>query len=323
MRILVTGVRGFAGGHLAEALALKAGVELLGVSRHAGWPPELGHLAGRVALEACDVGDPGSVERLLRSFQPQQIYHLAGYANAGQSFREPDHAWAGNLLATRTLYDALVRSGCRPRVLYVGSGLIYGDLPGDNEAHHENSPFCPVSPYATSKAAADLLSYQYTRSADLDIVRARPFNHFGPRQSPEYALAHFAQQIAAIERRQQPPVLETGSLTPLRDLTDVRDVVRAYLLLMERGRSGEAYNVATGVAYSIKKVLDGLLALARMRIDVREKPGLVRRTDTVAMRGDAGKLRRETGWAPQYTLERTLADTLEFWRKSLDEGQKA
>jgi GDP-4-dehydro-6-deoxy-D-mannose reductase len=200
-------------------------------------------------------------------------------------------------------------------VVYVGSGLIYGDLPSPDQAHNENAPMYPGSPYAASKAAADLASYQYTRSPGLAIVRARPFNHCGPRQSTQYAVANFARQIAAIEKGQQPPLLETGNLSSLRDLTDVRDVVQAYILLMERGRTGEAYNVAGGVTHSMQQVLDQLLALARVQIQVRPKEALLRATETTVMRGDASKLRRETGWAPRFSLAQTLADTLEYWRR--------
>jgi GDP-4-dehydro-6-deoxy-D-mannose reductase len=314
MRILVTGITGFAGGHLAEALSARPEVKLVGVSRRKEWPSELRHLAGRVTLLSRDLCDGAAVEDLLRQVQPERIFHVAGYANAGQSYREKDHAWAGNLTATRCLYDAIERWGGQPRLVYVGSGLVYGDLPAPDQAHHEDSPMRPSSPYAASKAAADLASYQYTRSPKLDIVRARPFNHCGPRQSAQYAVANFARQIAAIEKGQQPPVLETGNLTALRDLTDVRDVVQAYGLLMERGRTGEAYNVAAGVAHAMQEVLDQLLALARVQIEVRPKTALQRAAETTVMRGDATKLRRETGWAPRLTLQQTLADTLEYWR---------
>jgi GDP-4-dehydro-6-deoxy-D-mannose reductase len=316
MRILVTGVTGFAGGHLAELLRSQADVELFGVSRRGRWPAEWRHLANVLSLQACDLCDRVAVEAMLRKIQPERIYHLAGYAHSGRSFQEVEAAWTGNLAATRSLYDAVDRWGRRPRILYVGSGLIYGDLADEDRAHSEDSPMRPASPYAVSKAAADLVSYQYTRSPGLDIVRARPFNHIGPGQSPGYAVAHFAQQIAAIERGRQAPILETGNLAPLRDLTDVRDIVQAYVLLMERGRTGEAYNVATGEAHAIRTVLTRLLALARVPIEVWPQARLLRSTDPFVVRGDAAKLRHDTGWAPRLSLDRTLADTLEYWRSS-------
>jgi GDP-4-dehydro-6-deoxy-D-mannose reductase len=160
------------------------------------------------------------------------------------------------------------------------------------------------------------VSYQYSRCAALDIVRVRPFNHIGPRQSPQYAVAHFAQQLAAIDCGQQAPLLETGNLDPRRDLTDVRDMVRAYVLLMERGRTGDVYNVGTGQAYSMREVLGRLLALTPVKIEVRQRPGLVRATDTNVIRADPSKLRNEVGWRPERTLDQTLVDTLEYWRQT-------
>jgi GDP-4-dehydro-6-deoxy-D-mannose reductase len=314
MRILVTGINGFAGGHLAEALGSRSDADLFGIGRHPNWTSELRHLADRVRLFSCDLCDRSRLEELVRQIEPEQVFHLAGYANTGRSFKEVDQAWAGNLSATRCLYEAVERWGGRPRILFVGSGLIYGDLGPDQRAHDERSLLQPASPYAASKAAADLASFQYARALGMDIVRARPFNHLGPRQSAQFAVAHFAQQIAAIERGQQAPILETGNLTSLRDLTDVRDTVQGYLLLMDRGRTAEAYNVATGQACSMRAVLDHLLSLAKVRIQIRQQAGLVRTAETSIICGDAAKLRNETGWAPRFSLERTLADTLEYWR---------
>jgi GDP-4-dehydro-6-deoxy-D-mannose reductase len=317
MRILLTGASGFAGGYLAEALLGQGDVELFGTCRRTQWPAELWHLADRVVLRRCDLCDGPAVEALLRDIQPQQVYHLAGYSDAGQSFREPDAAWAGNLTGTRTLYDAIQRWGGRPRILYVGSGIVYGDLEDPGQSHTEHSLLRPSSPYATSKAAADLLGYQYARCVGFDIVRVRPFNHIGPRQAPRYAVAHFAQQLAAIECGKQAPLLETGSLDPQRDLTDVRDMVRAYILLMERGSRGEVYNAGTGQTHSMHDVLQRLLAFAPVKIEVKQRPGLVRATDTNVIRADASKLRTEIGWRPQRTLDETLADILSYWREKL------
>jgi GDP-4-dehydro-6-deoxy-D-mannose reductase len=314
MRTLVTGVTGFAGGYLAEAL-LARGDEVWGLSRRGEWPAAWAHLAGRVTLRAGDLCEAGTLRQALAEARPERVYHLAGYPHVGRSFREPEAAWAGNLAATRGLYDAVVAWGGRPRILFVGSGLVYGASDRPDEPPDENCLLRPNSPYASSKAAADLVSYQYTCNPGLDIVRARPFNHIGPRQAPQFAIPHFAQQIVAVERGRQPPVLETGNLSPLRDLTDVRDTVAAYLLLMERGRTGEAYNIGSGQTVSIQTVLGRLLALAGLQVEVRQSAELLRSTDTAAVRVDATKLRRETGWAPRFTLDQTLSDTLAYWRQ--------
>jgi GDP-4-dehydro-6-deoxy-D-mannose reductase len=315
MRILVTGATGFAGGWLVEALLARGGAEVVGLNRRAAWPPELAHLAGRAALRACDLCDGAGVEAVLRDVRPNQIYHLAGYAQTGKSFAEPDAAWDGNLTAARRLYEAADRWGGRPRILSVGSGLVYGEGDAPGQPQDERCPLRPTSPYAASKSAADLLGYQVTVRPGLDVVRARPFNHIGPRQSPQFAVPSFARQVAAIQRGRQSPVLETGNLSPRRDYTDVRDVITAYLLLMERGRAGEAYNVGSGEAVSMQAVLDRLLALAGVTAEVRPRADLVRPADQAVARADAAKLRRETGWAPRFTLDQTLADILDYWRQ--------
>lgn len=319
MRILVTGITGFAGSHLAETLLTEAGVELHGTSRRGSWSNELRSLKDRVTLHRCDLATERSAfERLLRDVEPERIYHLAGFANTGKSFREIDEAWHGNLTATRALFDAVHAWGGKPRILFVGSGLIYGQV-GDKPIK-EDEPLRPASPYAASKAAADLASFQYTRFPGLDIVRARPFNHVGPRQAADYALANFAWQIAAIEAGKHEPFVETGDLSARRDLTDVRDTVRAYRLLVQHGKSGEAYNVATGTTHSMQECLDRLVALARVKVEVRTRDDLKRAVDNPVIRGDAARLRRDTGWEPRFRLEQTLADILDYWRATLSGG---
>jgi GDP-4-dehydro-6-deoxy-D-mannose reductase len=249
--------------------------------------------------------------------RPDQVYHLAGYAHVGESFKEPDAAWASNLTATRYLYETLQAWGETTRVVSVGSGLVYGDTDAFDPGPDEHAVLRPLSPYAASKAAADLVGYQFARTGRLDIIRVRPFNHIGPCQSPEYAVAHFAKQIAAIEIGRQPPLLETGNLAPRRDLTDVRDMVRAYVLLMERGRTGDVYNAGTGDAHSMQEVVDHLLGMAQFKIEIRQTADLVRATETDIVCANASKLRKETGWAPQYTFQQTLLDILAYFRNVL------
>jgi GDP-4-dehydro-6-deoxy-D-mannose reductase len=313
-RVLVTGVTGFVGGYLTEAL-LERGATVFGLSRQADWPRSCAHLAGRVTLHVGDLADAPTTDRVLAEARPEQIYHLAAYAHAGKSFQEPGPAWHANLTATLALYDAVARWGGQPRILFVGSGQVYGDGASKDRPIDERCPLLPNSPYAASKAAADLASYQYTCHPGLDIIRARPFNHIGPRQSPQYAVASFARQLAAIERGQQPAVLETGDLTPQRDFTDVRDIVGAYLLLMEKGAKGEAYNVASGQSQSIQVVLDKLVSLCGVAVEVRRRADLLRARDLSVVRVDVSRLRQATGWAPRIPLARTLADTLDYWRE--------
>jgi GDP-4-dehydro-6-deoxy-D-mannose reductase len=314
MRILITGITGFVGGHLVEALVSTGGHALAGVSRDTAWPAALSHLAGAAELHAADLLDGRRVEEVVRQVRPEWLFHLAGYANTGASFREPDRCWRDNLDATRSLYDAIARTDVRPRILYASTGLVYGEPDSPDNACDERTTLKPASPYAASKAAGDLLSYQYTRSHGLDIVRVRLFNQIGPRQAADYAVANFARQVAAIEAGKQPPAIETGDLSAQRDFTDVRDMVAAFPLLLEKGMTGEAYNAGRGETYRMQDVLDRLLALSQVKVEVRQRVEPGRKADTAVTRADATKLRRATGWQPRIPLDRTLADILTHWR---------
>lgn len=314
MRILITGVTGFVGGHLVEALRAEGGHELFGLSRQGRWPAGLDHLDGSARLFTGELSHRSAVESVLRETRPEWIFHLAGYANTGKSFREPDLCWADNLDATRTLYDAVAAIELRPRILFVSTGLVYGEPDEPGQPCTEFTTLKPASPYAASKAAADVMSYQYTRSPGLDIVRARMFNQIGPRQPADYAVANFARQIAAAETGTIPPVLSTGDLSAHRDLTDVRDMVIALRLLIEHGQTSEAYNAGRGQTWKIQDVLNRLLKLSRVPIEVNQAIPPGRKGDTNIARADPAKLKAATGWKPKYELDQTLADVLDSWR---------
>jgi GDP-4-dehydro-6-deoxy-D-mannose reductase len=305
MRCLITGVTGFVGRHLAAALTA-AGHESVGVARDPG--------PAAIPVHTADLIDPAATEAVLRAARPEWVFHLAGYASNGNSFREPAAAWEGNLGVTRTLYDAIARTGLRPRILYVSSGLVYGDAGPGEHVFTEETPLRPASPYAASKAAADLLSYQQTRSPGLDVVRVRPFNQIGPGQSADYAVANFARQIVLVERGQASAVEVRGDLRARRDLTDVRDMVGAYVRLLEVGRPGEVYNAGSGRTYVIQDILDRLISLSGVPVKVEERMDTSRKADTAVTRADTRKLREATGWEPAYTLDQTLADVLADWR---------
>lgn len=313
MRILVTGATGFAGSWLVESLLEQSSTEVIGLSRSGSWPASCSHLS-QAALHTCDLCDRPGLLTLLNQFAPKQIYHLAGYASAGKSYANPDAAWNGNLTATRNLLEAAAALDSRPRILLVTSGMIYGSPSPPDQPISEEQALYPSSPYGTSKAAADLLGYQMHRTEKMEIIRARPFNHIGPRQSPEFALASFSRQLAEIKNGKREPVLETGDLSAHRDMTDVRDVVKAYQLLMDQGQSGEAYNVASGTVHTISSLLDQLIQLAEVEVEVRQKESLLRVTDTPRMVISTEKLKRATGWEPEIPLAQTLEDIMAYWR---------
>ncbi len=314
MRVLVTGVTGFVGGHLAELLLAEGGHAVAGLSRSGAWPAALSHLAGRVELHAADVLDTAALDRVLAAARPDWVFHLAGYANTGKSFKEPDSCWRDNLGGTQALYSAVRRSGLTPRVVFASTGLVYGDPDPPGEPVPESAELKPASPYAASKAAADLVSYQAFKSDGLQVVRARPFTQTGPRQAADYAVANFARQIAAAERGDGPAVIRTGDLSARRDYLDVRDVVAAFRLLAEHGTAGEAYNVGRGRAVRMSDALQLLVGHAKVPVEVVSQADPARAGDTAVTMADPRKLQAATGWAPRYTLEHTLADVLASWR---------
>jgi GDP-4-dehydro-6-deoxy-D-mannose reductase len=316
MRILVTGATGFVGGYLLELLVTQEH-QLFAFNRSGRWPPELFHLSSQVPLFPAELTDAAGLQALLSKTQPQWIIHLAGYANPGRSYAETEQCWRDNLLGTRTLYDAVVHSGLQPRILFVSTGLIYGEPDEPTGACDERTTLKPATPYAASKAAADLLSYQYTRFPGLDIIRIRLFNQIGPRQSADYAIANFARQIAAAEIGRQPPIVETGDLSAQRDITDVRDTVAAFPMLLRSGRTGEAYNAGRGQTYRVGDLLQQLLLMAHIPLEVREQSEPRRSGDTQVTRANPQKLYQCTGWQPRIPIEQTLQDILNHWRHKM------
>ncbi len=322
MRALVTGATGFVGGHLIEHLT-DAGDQVVGLSASGRWPSAPEGLGRRARLEAIDLADAGAVDDLadrLRRKQPEAVYHLAAQANPQASLADPRGTWALNLGGTLNLLEAVRASGLRPRVILVGSGVSYGNPAPEHLPVDETCPLRPTNPYAASKAAADLLGIQHVLAHGADIVIARPFNHAGPRQADTYALGSFARQVAEAEAGRR-GAIRHGNLDVVRDFTDVRDIVRAYRLLAERGTAGEVYNIGTGRDVSLAAMLAVLRAAARSPVAAEVDPALVRPVDQPRLLADASKLRAATGWSPAYSIEQTLGDMLEGWRSALRSGQ--
>jgi GDP-4-dehydro-6-deoxy-D-mannose reductase len=317
MRVLVTGVSGFVGGHLAEHL-IESGDLVVGLSASGRWPAELAHLARQVRIERCDLAaiDGADLADLIGRKQPEVIYHLAAQANPQASVADPRGTWALNLGGALNLLEAVKASGQAPRVVLVGSGVCYGNPVPEHLPVTESCPLRPNNPYAASKAAADLLGVQHFLTHGTDVVMVRPFNHAGPRQSPTYVLSGLARQVAEVEAGRKARV-EVGNLDVIRDFTDVRDVVRGYRQLAERGVAGEIYNLGSGLGIKLADALDTLIAQAQAPIDISVDPARVRPVDQPLLVADATKLRRATGWAPRFSIARTLADMLQYWREAI------
>ena len=302
--ILVTGASGFVGGHLIERLRITHDV--------VGWarserPPGL----DGTRWQRIDLQDRVAVHRALRELKAEQVYHLAGASQVDRSWSSPSEPLAVNVLATHHLLDGLRRSGHRCRVLVTGSAAVYAPSP---TPIGESALTAPDSPYAVSKLAQEMLCHRSTVEDGADVVVTRPFNHTGPQQSPAFLAPSVARQIALIERGQQAPVIRVGNLDPRRDITDVRDVVRAYVDLMERGVSGEVYNVASGVARPVRDIVNALVASAHVPVRIEVDPARVRPVDNPVLTGDASKLRALTGWVPQIPFDQTITDLLNYWR---------
>lgn len=319
MRLLITGVSGFAGGHLAQYLCTaQPDADLHGTIYNDHPQPD-----DQITYHRLDLRDSTAVLDLIASLQPDIIYHLAAQASAGRSIRQPWHTLENNIRAQFNILESCMKAVVRPRLVIITSGEIYGLSALHTIPMDETTQLCPTNPYSVSKITQDMMALQYHLSHKLDIIRARPFNHFGPGQRENFVAADFAMQIARIEAEQREPVMLVGNLSAKRDFTDVRDVVRAYHLIAEQGASGEVYNIASNHAYSIQELLDGLLSLTDKRIDVRVDPDKLRPVDVPVVQGDYSRLHTATGWQPQIPFEQTLRDVLDDCRRRVQQTNRS
>ena len=301
--ILITGASGFVGGHLTRQLA-QAGARVHGLGLE---PPRV-----TLPLEqwhSADLADLNALRAAIEAAHPAMIVHLAGQASAGKSFEQPVETFRANAHGTCQLLVAVHAAAPGARVLAIGSGEIYGPQPAGSRVA-ENAPIRPVSPYALSKAAADLYA-QMAAAEGLDIVRTRSFAHAGPGQDPRFAVPSWARQIVSIERGDAPAVLHVGNLDITRDLCDVRDVARAYAVLLLQGRSGEAYNVCRGEGVTLRQVLERMTSQARVPLRVEVDSGLLRPADVPYLVGDPSRIEGATGWRAVITVDSTLDAVLE------------
>jgi len=307
VRVLVTGIGGFVGPWLAAALA-ERGHEVVGLVHGADQPPPgvPGHRA--------DVTVRADVERVLREAGPDAVVHLAAVSFVPDAEADPETAYRINVGGTIALMAAMRAVAPRARLLHVGSSDAYGAVERRELPVTEETPFRPLSVYGATKAAADVAAGQWARAYGLDVVRARPFNHTGPGQRASFVCAAIARQVARIERGEQPPVLTVGNADPVRDFSDVRDVMTGYVALLERGRPGEAYNLCAGEGVSIAEVIALFRTHAKVPMRVWSDPKLRRPVEIDRIVGSHEKATADTGWAPRIALTDTLRDVLDDWR---------
>ncbi|MDE3113218.1 MAG: GDP-mannose 4,6-dehydratase [Chloroflexota bacterium] len=347
MRVLITGITGFAGSHLAERiLAEHPDVAVYGTYR---WRSRMENLEdvmrqkkldvvegrfgtgpevrdeerhrGRVLLLHTELTDAGAVEKLISAVLPHRIFHLAAQSFVQSSFDEPAATIGINVTSELNVLEAVRRHDLETRIHIAGSSEEYGLVLPDEVPMKETNPLRPLSPYAVSKVAQDKLGWQYFKSYGMHIVVTRGFNHTGPRRGLVFSTSTFARQIAEIEAGLHEPVIYVGDLTSKRDWTDVRDMARAYWLALEKATPGESYNIGSGRATSVGEMLDVLLSKSKITVRTQEDPARLRPSDVPILWADVSKFQRATGWAPTIPFERTLEDLLDYWRRRVDSGK--
>ena len=317
MKALITGVTGFVGPYLTRSFA-DAGIACVGLGRdEKSMPPVAEYID-------CDIRDFAALKNVVASEKPDFIVHLAAITSVPFSFQNPGLTYAVNVEGTVSLFEAVRELGISPRILNVSSAHVYGTANAEAGPFSEKSSLHPESPYASSKAAAELIANDYARSYGMNILQVRAFNHTGPGQSDSFVVSHFARQIAAIELGLQEPVMRVGNLHPKRDFSDVRDVTAAYVSVLREGRAGETYNVCSGVLRPVQEILDVLIDISKCKIEVKVDSTLTRKIEVLELGGDPQKLLAVTSWKPRISLRTTLEDLLSYWKKRLaDERNSA
>jgi GDP-4-dehydro-6-deoxy-D-mannose reductase len=278
------------------------------------------HIMEDLDLFRCSITDEEMLRDLMLKEKPDLIFHLAAKSHVGFSWKDRMETFAINFMGTVNLLESVRGLDYRPKILSVGSAEEYGKVPASSMPITEDFPLKPASPYAVSKVASEMLCYQYSHAEDFEIVMVRAFNHTGARQSPSFVCSDFARQIALIEAGLQQPEIHVGNLGVSRDFCDVQDVVDAYVKLVEKGSSGEVYNVCMGKAVSIEEMLKELLRISSEKIEVKVSKEKFREVDLPLLVGDNRKIKDSIGWEPEISLEKTLEDLLNFWRDKISEG---
>uniref|UniRef100_A0A7V3RIP0 SDR family oxidoreductase n=1 Tax=candidate division WOR-3 bacterium TaxID=2052148 RepID=A0A7V3RIP0_UNCW3 len=316
MKALITGVSGFAGSHLAEYL-LSLNIEVSGTVKWRSRLDNISHILNKIKLFECDIRDMTAVKYVINEVKPDYIFHLAAQSYVPFSWRAPSDTLITNIIGELNIFEAVRELKIDPRIQIAGSSEEYGLVYPDEIPIKETNPLRPLSPYAVSKVAQDLLGYQYYKSYGLKIVRTRAFNHTGPRRGEVFVSSNFARQIVEIEKGMREPVIYVGNLEAVRDFLDVRDVVRGYYLSLEKGIPGEVYNIASGKGVKIKELLERLLQLANIDVRIIPDPSRMRPSDVELLVGSSEKFHSATGWKPEIPFDKTLKDLLDYWRAKI------
>jgi GDP-4-dehydro-6-deoxy-D-mannose reductase len=321
VKVLITGVTGMAGSHLAEYCATMPDVEIHGLKR---WRADISNITEdmyyKINFHECDLRDQSSVMEVLGKVRPDKIFHLAAQSFVKASWQYPHETFYTNIMGQCNVLEAARQLKLDSIIHLACSSEEYGMVPPEEAPIKETNPLRPLSPYGVSKVAQDLMGWQYFKSYGLRIIRTRAFNHEGPRRGHAFVTSNFALQVARAEKGLTPPIIYVGNLTSKRDYTDVRDMVRAYWLATEKCVPGEVYNVCSGNTYPMQYVLDYLVSQSKVPLKVEVDPARLRPSDVQLLWGDNSKFVAATGWKPEIPLEKTLSDTLDFWRDRLTNG---
>jgi len=321
MNILITGITGFVGSHLAEYCLTKPDVKVFGtvLSHHLGDELErIEHIKDKIGLLECDLTNRISVERVLEKSKPDKIFHLAAQSFVPTSWKSPEHTLFNNIMCQLNIFEVLRDMNIDPVIQIACTSEEYGLTHKSELPIKESNSLRPLSPYGVSKVAQDKLALQYYHSYGLKTVITRAFNHEGPRRGQQFVTSDFAKQIAEIEKRKRDPVIYVGNLEAKRDYSDVRDVVKAYWLASEKCKYGEAYNICSEKTRTIRSILDILLGLsAKKDIKIEQDPKRMRPSDVPVLLGDCSKFRQETGWEIKIPFTKTMEDLLNYWRERI------
>lgn len=312
MKALVIGAAGFVGHYLLKQL-VREGWQICATKM----PGELLELPG-VDIVDLDILQPEAVVRLLEQQQPDALIHLAAQSSVAVSWKRPALTVDVNVKGTVNVLEAVRTLSRMPRVLLVGSGEEYGHVLPQDVPLREETVLRPGNLYAATKAAQNMIGAIYAKAYQMPVMMVRAFNHVGPNQSPQFVVADFCKQVAEIEAGQREPVLRVGNLSAKRDFSDVRDVVRAYTLLIEKGNAGETYNVGSGKAVAVQEILNKILSFATVPVRIEVDPNKLRPVDVPVIEADTAKLRACTGWSPEISLETTIQETLDYWRNHIE-----
>lgn len=314
-KVLITGVSGFVGSHLADYLVSLNAFDVYGTYLSQRSLSNIENIKSSISIEQVDLLDTKKTLEVISKIKPDFIYHLAALPAVGDSYLRPLETVVNNVGAEISLLEAVKNAQLNSRILVVTSADIYGKVRAEDIPIDEDTPFNPTNTYAVSKIAQDFLALQYFNSFNLPIIRSRPFNHIGPRQTAGFVVADFAKKIAEIEKGVSAPVMKVGNIETRRDFTDVRDIVKAYEMLIEKGELGEVYNVGRGESYRISEILEKLISYSTVSITVETDTDLLRAKDAPDRVCDNKKFVDLTGWTPNISIDDTLKDTLDYWRK--------